>query len=232
MNEADYILAREIQKAADYTSKVVNETLRETEAAIRDVAVMTAPLLRGPEVVGRINQWNKHIEATAPSHSDASVMRAIVFEEQVHEWPPFLEFTAESLGFFDSVGPSQIRVSMWAEKYDTKREELLDPETHFETMSKHLDFVKAEARRRGLAETPDMIGSLWNNMDAEGVTEYGERVESYTEFLDVIFPPTDNPVNDDSTVNPPDGDGGTGNGEGNNGSGGDGGGEGSDGSPS
>jgi hypothetical protein len=117
------------------------------------------------------------IDAVADSPEEADLMRAIVHEEQVHLTPA--ETSLESYGLGESVGPSQIRVDLWAKRYGTTREGLLDPQEHFRVMKLHLDQVRLQAVANGLPESPAGLGQTWNSMRAKGVGNYGQRVARY-----------------------------------------------------
>jgi len=121
--------------------------------------------------------YGRHIDAVAESPAEADLMRAIVHEELVHLTPA--EGGLESWGLGQSVGPSQIRVDLWAKRYGTTRAGLLDPQEHFRVMKLHLDQVRLQAAANGLPETPAGLGQTWNSMRARGVGNYGKRVGRY-----------------------------------------------------
>jgi hypothetical protein len=158
----------------------VDEIVAETQEAGKQIVLVLAEWLRGPIVRRRIlTNYDGYIKAAAKDAFQANMMRAIVYEEKAHEFPPILEGAFEELGFGDSVGPSQIRVSLWAEKYRTNRRDLLDARTHFKMMRQHLDEVERRAAAKGMSRNPENIGSLWNNMSARAPSNYGKRVQVF-----------------------------------------------------
>lgn len=137
-----------------------------------------AEAARSKAVERRIQvHYGSLIDAVADSPEEADLMRAIVHEELVHMTPA--EGTLENRGFGESVGPSQIRVDLWAERYGTSRAGLLDPQEHFRVMKLHLDQVRLQAAANGLPATPAGVGQTWNSMRAKGVGNYGKRVARY-----------------------------------------------------
>ena len=140
--------------------------------------------IKGGAIRRRLSrEYEPHIRQAAKDEFQERLMRAIVFEEEVREFPPFLKSRLESAGFGDSVGPAQIRVSLWAARYGTTRLELLDPRKHFQTMRKHLDKLERDAAERGMGRTIEDLASLWNDGGARGVTIYGSRVGEFDRKL-------------------------------------------------
>lgn len=149
------------------------------DTGVRGWVMRTSEGSRSEAVMEKISGWNPLIEKHAATRYQADVMRAIVFEEQIHQNPPGLEELGESVGLGDTVGPSQIHVGLWGRTYGVTREQLRDPETHFRVMRQHLDKVTEEARARGLGDSPAALGSVWNNYKAGKVTAYGQRVQRF-----------------------------------------------------
>lgn len=159
--------------------------VKEQERAAKQQAMKLAELIKGPVVRRNMETvYDPLIRKYAKDEFQIRMMRAIVFEEQVHEWPPFIEGRLEDIGFGDSIGPSQIRASKWAEKYRTNRRDILNPKTHFQTMRKLLDDVERKANENGMKRTPENVGSLWNNMSARAPTDYGRRVKEFDAMLE------------------------------------------------
>lgn len=181
---------RLIPQGAGLAGTIPRQELRRVELPLGDPAphpdtglrgwVMRATeKVRSEAVMEKIRAWGPLIEKHAASRYQADVMRAILFEEQVHQNPPHLEELGEGLGLGETVGPSQIHVPLWGEKYGVTREQLRDPETHFRVMRLHLDAVTEQARSAGLGDSPAALGSVWNHMKAARITRYGERVNRY-----------------------------------------------------
>ena len=141
-------------------------------------------LLRAAEIVKRpvavrrvLYGYDPHIRQAAKDDFQQRLMRAIALEEELREFPPFVKSALEGIGFGDSLGPAQIRVSLWAEKYGTSRQELLAAKTHFETMRRHLDKLELDVKARGMRLTIANVASLWNDGDTTKPTDYGLRVK-------------------------------------------------------
>ena len=160
--------------------EIVNDLIAETKTSIMKLG----ELLKGSIVHRRIiNDYDKYIRQYAKDEFQERIMRAIIFEEQVHEWPPFIEGQLEEMGFGDTVGLSQISVKNWSKKYGSNRRELLDPRNNIRIMRRHLDAVEKKAEEKGMRRTPENSGSLWNNHNTTTVTEYGNRVKEYEEMF-------------------------------------------------
>ncbi|MDJ1008631.1 MAG: hypothetical protein QNJ13_12495 [Paracoccaceae bacterium] len=165
------------------------ELIEQADAMVEDMwrsvvsnSMQLAEALFRNSVRNRIlTDYDTHIRWSAKDEFQITIMRAIVFEEQVHEKPPFIEFALEEIGCGDSVGPAQIKVSKWAEHFNTSREDLLNPEKHFKVMRQLLDEIETLAFENGMERTPENIGTLWNNMRARSPSDYGKRVGRYYE---------------------------------------------------
>ena len=114
-----------VEQAAIDAVEVVAEMTAELERSINDLALAFGELIKADQVNRQIQSYSTFIDRAERSAFRRTLMRAVIFEEQVHEFPPFIESTLESWGVGDSVGPSQIRVSLWAQKYNTDRKRLL-----------------------------------------------------------------------------------------------------------
>lgn len=165
---------RELQEEAEQAIQRAQKIVESAEADVRAFARAAVESLRGEEVTERIeSEYDPSIESVTEEPEEQDLMKAIVFEETIHETPPFLESALEDLGFGDTVGPSQISVSKWSKEYDVSRKDVLTPE-------KHLDDLRQVAGSRGMDDaSPAVIGTLWNNYDATEISDYGKRVERY-----------------------------------------------------
>ena len=46
-------------------------------------------------------------------------------------------------------------------------------------MDQHLDYVVSELSRRQMPSSAEWIGTMWNNLRADEVSDYGRRVDGY-----------------------------------------------------
>lgn len=143
-------------------------------------------LINSRSIYSQINIYTPLINCATQDLYKRTLIKAIIFEEQVHQFPfeSFVErhlplFIADYFKIVDSIGPGQIRASLWADKYETTRDELFNPEIHFTVMCKHLDFIFDITKERSLPVTPEWIGTLWSTLNAKKVNDFGYRVLKY-----------------------------------------------------
>lgn len=141
-------------------------------------------------IKNKLKSYRRHIHEATDDNYKRDLMKAITIEEQLHQYPlqsliedNIPEEWATSWDIADSVGPGQIRVSLWADTYDTNRQDLINPKTHFVTMNKHIDFIFSHIEKNNLPSSPDWIGTIWCNMNATKISRYGQRVANYYKAL-------------------------------------------------
>ena len=103
---------------------------------------------------------------------DANLLRAIIREETSHKLP------GEDL-IGDSVGPCQIRVSLWGKRYGLSKEQLKDEATNIEIAARILGEEQTRLKEQGYAVTPEMLASRYNSGSTTEITDYGIRVREF-----------------------------------------------------
>jgi hypothetical protein len=168
----------------------MNKILKHVKQFLDDECLELWEVLNSATIENKLNRYTASIDHITDDPYKRDIMKAITYEEQIHQYPlqTFIEdhIPAKIAQFFDvadSVGPSQIRVSLWADHYNTNRQDLIKPETHFVTMNKHIDFILSHTEEKQLPFSPEWIGTLWHNMNARHVSSYGERVLKYYDAL-------------------------------------------------
>jgi hypothetical protein len=167
----------------------MKKLIRITKKLIDKHSMIFCEKINFHKVLNQINYYSKYINDTTEDTYKRNLMKAITFEEQIHQYPfqtiiedniPFK--LANYLDIADSVGPGQIRVSLWAKKYETNRQELINPKTHFVVMNSHIDFIILNLEDQKLPITPEWIGTLWLNMNADKINRYGQRVLKFYNY--------------------------------------------------
>lgn len=180
--------ATEVKGTWSAVSEAAAKVIRDQKAAYKAAAMALSEIIQSGNGLDAVRRAEPLIKKFAKNETQARLMRAIIFEEQVHQFPPFLEGKLEQSGFFpsliDSVGLGQIRASLWAKRYDVNRAYLLTPEGAIGTMRRHLDYLETLALKRNWpVDKMAAMGSLWNQHTTINLKHYGLRVARFDKML-------------------------------------------------
>lgn len=172
-------------------SEAANKAVTDLKEVAHELLLLTGEVLQSKAAMSAVARADPLILKYSKSDFQRRVMRAIIYEEQVHALPPFIEDDLEQLGFGDSLGLSQIKESWWAQRYGSNRKELNSDEGNIRVMQAHLQHIESIATQRGLPITIQVMGSLWNKLHATKVTPYGLRVKRFDRMLNraALTPP-------------------------------------------
>ena len=137
---------------------------------------MLGEAYQGGRAEAIVKRYSEMIDSLASIHqSDANLIRAIIFEEQSHAFPPFGgESTLERLGVGATVGLGQVTEG----SFGYTREELQNPSQNIGAMILHIrqaDSLPAIDSARPVAS----IATRYNCSSCTEITPYGTRVERY-----------------------------------------------------
>ncbi len=123
----------------------------------------------GGIALSKIEQYSRAIYlAGSKYNADPFLIKAILFEEQSHLFPPLVE---DYLGG-STVGLGQVKTGT----FDLSREQLLDPVTNIYAVAEIIaDIQNSTSGPLSIAE----IATLYNNRGASSVTDYGIRVQQF-----------------------------------------------------
>lgn len=133
-----------------------------------------APVYELP-AMSMVNQYSGHIDIAAfESKVDGKLIRAIMFMETTHG---YYDAPLSWIGKNKSILPMNINVEYWGNTFGT-REEMMEPMKNIR--------AGAEMLRRIIANMPtdspiERIATLYNNINATTVNNYGMRVKKIYE---------------------------------------------------
>ncbi len=141
------------------------------------VALATRPIYEVPEF-SEVKAYDSLIRRAAYRHRvDPDLVRAIVYMETTHGWydavtglilPP------------RSLRPMNVNLTFWGEALGVNRKQLEDPRTNIDTGVRILRGIRDRLARPNIRAW----ATLYNNLSAERVNDYGARVETiYREKL-------------------------------------------------
>lgn len=120
---------------------------------------------------------------TINDYKNADLIKAIIFEEQVHG----LEDTITDTSIGNTIGLGQIRINDERAELgygSYTREELLDPTVNIREINSRVNSISQQLNELGISSTNEnyiaYIASAYNSQDWLGeITDYGLRVQSY-----------------------------------------------------
>jgi len=150
-------------------------------AGIKGFAMKAGEAWRAKGINQFLSDWDDAISLSASENGiEKDLLKSILKEELSHQLPG--EWIAEQyLGMGDSVGPGQVRMSVWPKKLNMQDppESLLDIMVNIDVAAEILAFEKKNLLKEGLPATPAMIGSRYNNGNTTKVTNYGRRIKNF-----------------------------------------------------
>jgi len=151
-----------------------NEGKRNIFENLKDAADQMISDVSTIDYLGKraVKKFNKEIlQHSEKNNIDPDLTRAIVYAENAKGWYG-LPFDASHTS--KTVLPMNIHKSKWADLVAKQREDIYDSNTNIETGALLLKRI----RDRVNTPTPEKIGTLWNNLQAENISEFGNYVGS------------------------------------------------------
>lgn len=141
---------------------------------------------QGYLAISKINKYNEYIISSASKHNiDANLIRAIIYEEQSHQFPPYIE---DAFGG-DTIGLGQFGSTTWEKIGTNCLEDRNDPEKMIDTIGKRLRFLQML-----YGNDVVKIGSGYNFYEPgeyrpASSVEYGNRIEHYYQIFKQKYNP-------------------------------------------
>jgi hypothetical protein len=137
--------------------------------------------LTGKNVAATIETFKAIIDGAANTYGiNPNLIRAIIFEEQTKQFPPYIE---------DSVGGTTFGLGQMTEGYyGLSREQLKDPTISINAIARHLASLIAPNARALLDSSrfAASIGTFYNGADQPSISNYGRRIEYYFYLFSVL----------------------------------------------
>jgi hypothetical protein len=126
-------------------------------------------------VFSSVEQYYRFIEtAAAEKNVDAQLIRAIMFIEETHG---YYDAPLNLIGWNKSIRPMNINVDYWGDTFGT-RQQMQDPLTNIRAGAEMIRRIESNMPTHASIEK---IATLYNNINATTVNDYGMRVKKIYE---------------------------------------------------
>ncbi len=162
-----------LYKKADRQDSILNGSSGYIDTAANPKADGKPPWYEFSEFgADAVHKYNPEIEAEAKrTNLDPDLIRSVMYMEGSHGW---YGRPAEALGVAGSYQPMNVQPEPWAKLGGAEADIIKKPVDNIRAGAE----LMSRIRDRLPEATPDRIATLYNNLSADNVTDYGARVQN------------------------------------------------------